>query len=210
MKTMNIRKLMIGSIFAVFCLGSTAMAAGPEVSSMAFNQDMRKLWEDHITWTRLYIVNALAKLPSKKATANRLLANQVDIGNLIKPFYGDEAGDQLSTLLKDHIRIAAEVIDAARAGNSTRQKEASQRWYENADYMAAFLGRINPKNWPPSEMRSMLREHLDTTKEEVSARLKKDWTGDIASYDKLHLQILKMADILSSGIVKQFPEKFKK
>jgi hypothetical protein len=201
---------MLSLILAVFCLGSTAMAAGLEVSSMAFNQDMRKLWEDHITWTRLYIVNALANLPSKKATAKRLLANQDDIGDLIKPFYGDEAGNQLSALLKDHIRIAAEVVDAAKAGNSVKQKEASQRWYENADYMAAFLGRINPKNWPPSEMRSMLREHLDTTNKEVSARLKKDWTGDVESYDKLHGQILKMADMLSSGIVKQFPEKFKK
>jgi len=211
-KTMNVKKLVIGAIFAVLGLGfvPTAMAAGPKVSSMAFNQDMRKLWEDHITWTRLYIVNALADLPSKEAAANRLLSNQVDIGNLIKPFYGDEAGNQFSALLKDHILIAAEVVDAAKAGDAVKQKEASKRWYENSNDIAFFFEKINPKNWPYPEMKSMMFEHLDTTTEEVSARLNKDWTGDIASYDKLHGQILKMADMLSSGIVKQFPDRFKK
>ncbi len=51
-------------------------------------------------------------------------------------------------------------------------------------------------------MRAMLREHLDTTAQEVSAGLKKDWGSDIKAYDKLHWQILKMADVLSSGVVR--------
>jgi hypothetical protein len=208
---MNIKKLIVGAALGVLSLGwTTAVMAGPRVSAVDFNQDMRKLWEDHITWTRLYIVNALADLPSKEATANRLLRNQVDIGNLIKPFYGNKAGRELSALLKDHILIAAEVVDASRTGDEVKRKDASQRWYANSDDIAAFMGRINPQNWPPSEMKPMLREHLDTTSEEVSARLKKDWTGDVAAYDKLHEQILKMADMLSSGIIKQFPHQFKK
>jgi hypothetical protein len=212
MKTMSIKNLLMGTIFAVLCPGfvTTAIAAAPRVSSVVFNQNMRKLWEDHITWTRLYIVNALADLPSKEATANRLLSNQVDIGNLMKPFYGDKVGHQLSALLKDHILIAAEVIDAAKAGDTVKQKEASKRWYANSDDIAAFLGRVNPQNWPPSEMKPMLREHLDTTSEEVSDRLKKDWVADVSAYDKLHEQILKMADMLSSGVIKQFPDRFKK
>jgi hypothetical protein len=212
MEKINIKSAVIGAVLAFFCMGftATAIAAAPRVSSMVFNQDMRKLWEDHITWTRLYIVNALADLPSKEATANRLLLNQVDIGNLVKPFYGDKVSDQLSALLKDHILIAAEVIDAAKAGDTVKQKDASKRWYANSNDIAVFLEKINPRNWPYPEMKSMMYEHLDTTTEEVSDRLKKDWIGDIASYDKLHEQILKMADMLSSGIIKQFPGRFKK
>jgi hypothetical protein len=52
--------------------------------------------------------------------------------------------------------------------------------------------------------------HLDTTNEEVTARLNQNWTGDVTSYDKLHLEILKMAEMLSSGIVRQFPQRFEK
>jgi hypothetical protein len=175
-----------------------------------FNKDMRKLWEDHITWTRLYIVDALNNLPAKETTAGRLLKNQADIGNAFKPFYGDAAGRKLTSLLRDHILIAAGVIDAAKAGDDAKREEATKRWYANSDDIAVFLGGINPNNWPSADMRAMLREHLDTTAQEVSAGLKKDWGSDIKAYDKLHWQILKMADVLSSGVVRQFPDKFEK
>jgi hypothetical protein len=173
-----------------------------------FRSDMRKLWDDHVTWTRLYIVSAAADLPNKDATAKRLLQNQVDIGDAVKPFYGDAAGEKLTALLNDHILIAAELIDAAKAGQTDKKDDASKRWYANADEIASFLSGANPKNWPPNEMKSMMHEHLDLTTAEVVAHLTKDWVADVAAYDKAREQILKMADMLSSGIVKQFPGKF--
>lgn len=60
-----------------------------------------------------------------------------------------------------------------------------------------------------ADAKLMMKEHLDLTLEEVNARLKGDWATDIASYDKIHLQILKMADMLSDGIIKQFHKKFR-
>src|SRR5262245_8661468 len=84
---------------------------------LAFHDDMRKLWEDHITWTRLFIVSFAAGLPDTDPTAQRLLQNQTDLGNAIKPFYGDAAGNQLTALLHDHILIAADLLTAAKAGD---------------------------------------------------------------------------------------------
>jgi hypothetical protein len=175
----------------------------------AFQRDMRKLWEDHITWTRLYIVSALADLPDKDVTANRLLRNQSDIGNAIKPFYGDAAGDKLTALLRDHILIAADLITGVKAGDTARSNRASARWDANADTIAEFLSGANPKQWSLGEMKSMMREHLSATTAEVVARLTKDWEGDIRAYDKVHNQILGMADMLSSGMINQFRTKFK-
>jgi len=85
-----------------------------ESKQSAFQAAMRKLWEDHITWTRLFIVSAAADLPDKGPTTNRLLQNQVDIGNAIKPYYGDAAGEKLTVLLKEHITTAAELVAAAK------------------------------------------------------------------------------------------------
>jgi hypothetical protein len=170
---------------------------------------MRKLWEDHVTWTRLYIVSAVADLPDKGAAAQRLLQNQVDIGNAVKPFYGDAAGAKLSALLKDHILIAVELIDAAKAGDAAKKDAAAKRWGANADDIATFLSGANPKHWPLAEMKKMMHDHLALTTTEVVSRLQKDWAADIAAYEKVHEQILKMADMLSSGIISQFPEKFK-
>jgi len=176
---------------------------------IAFQNAMRKLWEDHITWTRLYIVSAAADLPDKELTAQRLLQNQDDIGNAIKPFYGDEAGDQLTALLRDHILTAAELIEAAKTGDTAAFEQANTRWYANADEIAAFLNIANPDHWPLDEMQEMMKSHLDLTLKEASARLNGDFEADIAAYDEVHEQILEMADMLSMGIIDQFPKKFK-
>jgi hypothetical protein len=183
-------------------------AASTPVGRAAFHDAMRKLWEDHVTWTRLYIVSAVAGLPDTKPTAERLLRNQTDIGDAIKPFYGDAAGERLTALLKPHILIAAELVGAAKAGDDKRVQDASARWYANADEIADFLSGANPANWPRQTLRSEMRHHLDLTLQEAQARLKGDWAADIAAYDTVHEHILGMADVLSTGIIKQFPRKF--
>jgi hypothetical protein len=175
----------------------------------ALHDAMHKLWEDHITWTRIFIISAAADLPDKSAATNRLLQNQVDIGNAIKPYYGEDAGNKLATLLKEHITTAADVVAAAKANDQAKFADANKRWLANADQIADFLSTANPKNWPQAEMRSMMHEHLNLTTQEAVARLHSDWDADVKAYDAVHQQILKMADQLSMGIVKQFPDKFK-
>ena len=78
-----------------------AKRSAPSAKQMALHDDMRRLWEDHITWTRLFIVSASADLPDLQATTERLLRNQQHIGDAIKPFYGRAAGERLSSLLTD-------------------------------------------------------------------------------------------------------------
>ena len=204
----TLRSLLVAIVALLACPLST-VADSPPIDRQAFRADMRKLWEDHITWTRLYIVDAIAGLPQKDATAQRLLRNQADIGNAVKPFYGDAAGSKLTSLLRDHILIAAELIDAAKAGNGAKKDDAARRWSANADEIAGFLSGANPKHWPAAATKEMMHEHLDLTTQEVVAHLQRDWTADIAAYDKVHAQILSMADMLSSGIEAQFPNKFK-
>jgi len=174
----------------------------------AFREAMRKLWEEHVVWTRQFVVSAVADLPDKGAAAERLLQNQADIGNAIKPFYGEAAGQKLTALLREHITVAAELVGAAKAGDKARAEDAGRRWNANSDDIAAFLSGANPKAWPAAEMKKMMREHLELTTAEVVARLRGDWAADIAAYEKIHTQILHMADMLSAGIIGQFPQKF--
>jgi hypothetical protein len=168
---------------------------------------MRKLWEDHITWTRLYIVSAVAGLPDLDATAGRLLQNQADIGAAVATFYGDDAGAALTELLRQHILIAGELVTAAKAGDSAAVTTQSDRWYANADDIARFLADANPA-WTFEVLSDMMHTHLDQTLAEATARLTGDWDADIAAYDEIHLHILDMADALADGIVEQFPDRF--
>lgn len=170
---------------------------------------MRKLWEEHITYTRNYIISAVADLPDTDAVAQRLLKNQDDIGDAIKPYYGAEAGSKLTALLRDHIMIATEVVKAAKADHTDQLANAQKKWSANGRDIATFLSAANP-NWPKDDLEAMLQKHLDLTSGEVVGRLKKDWHMDINSYDEGHAHMLMFADLLSHGIIKQFPAKFKK
>ena len=187
---------------------STASATVTSGRQAALRADMRKLWEDHITWTRLYIIAAEAGSADTDATATRLLRNQTDLGNAIKPLYGDAAGTQLTALLRDHILTAGDIIAAAKTGDSAKIATAKDKWYANADAIADFLAAANPTYWPATEMRQMMHDHLDNTLAEAVDHLGGNYAADIADYDKVHTQILAMADMLTNGIIAQFPDKF--
>lgn len=176
-------------------------------SSVELKINMRKLWEDHATWTRNVILCLVDELPGKEQAIKRLHQNQVDIGNSIKPYYGEEAGKKLTSLLNAHINISFEVIREAKAGNTVALDKENKKWYTNANEISAFLNKAN-SNWELIEMKTMMNDHLKLTTDEVVSRIKKNYDEDILAYDKVHTEILMMADMLTEGIIKQFPKKF--
>jgi len=193
---------------------ATGHAAAPHSKAavtqkeLALRSEMRRLWEDHITWTRLAIISLEAGTPDTEATVARLLRNQTDIGNAIKPYYGNAAGNELTQQLRSHILIAADVIAAAKAGDQTKLADAQTRWTANADQIAATLASVNPRYWKLATMKAEMHMHLKLTTDEAVARLQGDWAADVAAYDKVHNHILHMSDLLADGIVKQFPARF--
>ena len=145
----NRRGLVTAAVLcAAAALASPAAAAD---RSATLHQDMRKLWTDHIVWTRDYIVAAVDDRPDAQAAATRLMKNQEDIGSAVAAYYGQAAGQQLTSLLKQHIAIAVDLIKAAKKGDQAAQKQASDA------------------------LVSMMKAHLSTTTDEVVARLKHDY-----------------------------------
>jgi hypothetical protein len=183
------------------------LAVSPGTSTEELRTAMRQLWEDHIVWTRNVILCLVDNLPGTDQALARLLKNQDDIGNAIKPYYGDEAGTKLTGLLKQHIVIAGDVVNAAKNGDKTALADANQKWHANADEISAFLSSANP-NIKLDDMKKMMDEHLKLTTDETVARISKNYDADIAAYDNVHKEILMMADDLTDAIVKQFPADF--
>ena len=186
-----------------------AVSSKTTAKQAKFQDAMRKLWEDHITWTRLAIISFAHDLPDLPATQARLLKNQEDIGNAIKPYYGKAAGNQLTALLKEHIVGAVALLAAAKAGDQALIKQRSDEWYANGNEIADFLHEANPRNWSQKAMRSAMKAHLDDTLDEAVHRLGGKYEADVRDYDRIHAHILMMADTLSKGIIKQFPRKFR-
>jgi hypothetical protein len=174
----------------------------------AFQDEMRKLWEDHVTWTRLAIVSFVDDLDDLQPTVDRLLRNQSDIGAAIQPFYGKKAANRLTALLEGHINGAVELLTAAKAGDTGAVERERAEWYRNGNQIAGFLSAANRENWPRKVMRSMMRKHLDDTLLEATQRLEGNHVAEVKTYDRIHDHILEMADTLSGGIIAQFPQKF--
>ena len=199
------KRILLAGLAA--CALAAPMQAQPQ-SRSDFHDAMRKLWSDHVTWTRLFIVSAAADLPDKAATTQRLLQNQTDIGNAVGSIYGKPAGDELTSLLRDHILIAADLVGAAKAGNTAKVDSLNRKWGTNADDIAAYLNSANPRNWPTATLKSAMHTHLDQTLQEATHELKGDYAASARDFDAIEMHILKMADILSDGIVAQYPQKF--
>jgi len=170
---------------------------------------LRKLWSDHVIWTRQYIVAAVAGTPDADAAAARLLKNQEEIGAAVAGFYGQSAGNGLTDLLKQHIMIAVDLVGAAKTGDQDAFAKHDARWTANAKEIAAFLAGANP-NWREYDLVDLLSLHLKLTKDETVARIGGDWAADVKAFDDIFTEIMVLADALHDGIVAQFPERFEK
>lgn len=177
------------------------------LSQVEFQNDFRRLWIDHVLWTSNYITSATtAGAEDQEQVLARLLKNQEDIGNAIKPIYGDEAGNKLTDLLTEHIEIAGQLVNAA-INNENNVDELNREWYRNADDIAAFLSEANP-NLSEEKLDEFLEKHLELVTDDLVASIEKDWDARIESIDEGVTHIIMMADAISEAVVKQFPENF--
>ena len=177
-------------------------------SEVTFENELRRLWIDDVLWTCNYITSATtAGSEDQKQVLARLLKNQEDIGNAIKPVYGEKAGNKLTELLKEHIILAGKIVDAAKTGKKALVNQLNKEWYRNADDIVAFLSHANPylKN---GELKKLLYMHLKLVTNDLSASLARDWETRIGAIDEGVSHIILMADTISAGVVKQFPQKF--
>jgi hypothetical protein len=196
---------------------------------------LRQLWTDHIQWTRGYIIEAVDRTPisahlvaiagnpigdlatalggaiqllsAADAAAVRLLKNQEDIGDAIKPYYGNDAGNGLTKLLKEHIVIAVNLVENAKSGDQSAFASNDKKWDDNIREIARFLAGANPA-WPEADVYDLLNQHLQLTKGEVTARLTKNWAADVKASDDLLVEAMVIADTLYDGLVAQFPDRF--
>lgn len=171
------------------------------------NRKLRTLWEQHIYWTRLTVNSIVGDLPDREATTGRLLRNPDDFAAVLSQVYGPAIAGEFARLLRGHLTIAAELVQALNTGKAREAADARNRWYANADDIAAFLARINPY-WSQAEWQRMLHEHLNLLTKEVAARIAGNYKENVAINDQVEPQALEMADVMTAGIALQFPSAF--
>ena len=177
--------------------------------AIAFHDRMRALWEAHGSWTHMVIVSFVGNLPNLPAQEQVLLDNQVDIGNAVKPYYGAAASKKLTQLLQDHINGAVTVLQAAKSGDKSALSQAESSWFANGREIADFLHGANPRFLPRRAARRMMRIHLNQVIEQAVDELNGDYAAGARAFEPYIEHILDMADMISSGIIRQFPGRFR-
>lgn len=165
--------------------------------------ELRKLWEEHVIWTRLFVVSALAELPDLDITTKRLLRNPSDFANILEIFYGKQKADTFRSLLEDHLKVAASIVDNLKHGNAKAEEQYTKLWYSNADQIAAFLAGINPA-WSEDEWKNLMHDHLRMLADDIAARMSGEYIKDSIIFDMIEEQALAMADVMAAGMIKQF------
>jgi len=170
---------------------------------IALKNSLRQLWEQHSFWTRSFIISTAAGLGDLDLVTKRLLRNPSDFANLLKKYYNNDKAETFQKLLEQHLLIAGDMVNAAKAGFTEDVAAYRKRWYENADMIAAFLAGINP-NWNEKKWQNLLYDHLKMVEAEAIQRLNRQYDADIKTFDQIENQSLQMEDYMASGIINQF------
>ncbi|MFJ7969765.1 hypothetical protein [Psychrobacillus sp. NPDC096389] len=176
-------------------------------AAVDFESMNRLLWLEHVNWTRMTITSIVFNLPDLPSVQERLLQNATDLGNCIRPFYGDQIADRYAELIKEHLVLAAELVTAAVKGDMKKAEEKEKEWYRNADDIAIFLSSINPY-LRKAEVQKMFYTHLALTKQEAVLMIQKNYKEDIKVFDQIEAEVLEMSDMISHAIIMQFPYMF--
>lgn len=205
---LNPYNLMVGQQIYIYP-GYNNISNDYWVSINQFNlqRNMDLVWEQHIMWTRMFLISVAESLADLEPTKARLLRNPKDVADVFRKYYGNNVASTIERLLTEHLVIGGDLIVALKNGNQKLADELNTKWYKNADDIAVAFSSINPF-YPIETVRKMFYEHLKLTTDEVSARLKKDYNADIRAFDMVQKEILKMSKFFVDGIVKQFPDLF--
>lgn len=164
---------------------------------------LRQLWEQHVYWTRFFIISTAAALGDLQEVTARLLRNPGDFEGALTPFYGAGRAGCFRELLTEHLKIGGDLVTAAKNQDTGAVEEYRRKWYLNANEIARFLAGINP-NWSQSHWQSMLYDHLKMTEQEAVQRLSGQYAQDIQTFERIEAEALHMADYMAQGIIRQF------
>lgn len=164
----------------------------------------RKLFTDHANYTHLYIINEVYQLPTLKVITERLLQNQVDIGDAIEPIVGNKKAKEVTKLLKEHILAASNATKKAIINNELKTVEskkeldiAIKKLFINSDEVSVALSNINPSILPYKEVAKHFREHNEMVIKLVTLYITNKTADIVSEYDCYYTHILGFSDMLS-------------
>lgn len=199
--------LQVGTQVMV-CMDQTMMPEPGMDSTMDLYQSMRLVWLQHIYWTKMLLDSIGFGTANQDAVTARLMQNPHDIANVFAKYYPANMTTSLTQLLTEHLNLAAMMMKSWKDGNMSRANDLYRQLFANADQIAAELVKMNP-DYSIDELRGMLYRHLEMLAQMTAEQLAGNYMAAIREFGQAEKEILALADYLSAGIQRQFPQKFR-
>lgn len=175
-----------------------------------FRIEERKMWSDYSRYLREYVLSIANETEDESLILEKLLKNQEKIALCFKPYYGNYNSNTLAELFKEQIYITSKMLHGTKNNNNNKELEESNKlWTENAEKTARFLHGIN-ELWKLDLLQEILNKHLNLLCFQMNSRINGQWDKDIKAYDDDYDHIIMFSDLISDGIIKEFPNKFGK
>lgn len=180
--------------------------------STLFKMNSRSFWSSFI-WSLLNYSKLPNNVEGLSEIENKIYKNASRIGEFVIPYYGQEVGINLSGALSEFAKIGVGAINDLKSG--TPLTDMKGRWNQNIETIATFLSTINPQYWPKEAVKSYFDTLVQLWIDSISARESKDFVLEEYAIDAIEKLVSlgnsntpSLADVFSTGIIAQYPEKF--
>lgn len=161
-----------------------------------YNKDMfRKLWTDHVLYTKLVMMDIMEHLPAK-ADIDRLYLNSEEISAHLSKIIGNDKAERLTALLRDHTRNMITGAVALSNKDISLFKSHTMLMFQNGDQTAAFL---STSKLPKESLKKMWTELNDLIMDLAIAQYHHDSKLASKVFDAYHNHMLNMSDTLLSA-----------
>ena len=183
--------------------GNAGNTGTPEQERMGYAElrdAMRLAWLANIYWTRMYLMSVDANTADQQEVFERMLQTADEIVDVFAPYLPTSITRQLQNLLMEHMELTGQLIRILKTGQTADYDSLIKDWYGNANQIATLLSNQNPY-FENREIRNLLLNHLDMTREEIEYQINEDYGRSIDTFRDILNQVLEMADFFATGLL---------
>lgn len=181
--------------------------------TMDFRMDSRTLWS-RFAWSLLnYSIALNSDIDGKEQAEARIYSHAAKIGNFVEPYYGKDNATAVASALTEFGRLGVMVMQDLKAGKPLDGTKAL--WDANINDIATFLSSLNPEYWPYEAVKSYFDTLVTLWIDSIRSRNERNWAANETAIDNIDKLVTtgngvssSLADVFSSGILMQQPEKF--
>lgn len=202
---------MIGKRHSTDGKSNDPSASGSEESVYSSASDLRKALNialaEHISLTSETVRASYDNHESSTALVDQLDKNSQEIAGIIGGVYGEEAKSAFLKTWRDHVTFFVNYTVSAKSNDKEGKEQALSDLEDYSRESAEFFAGLN-SNLTADSLKPLFTKHRDLIIALIDDYVGAKYVESLDKESQAYEQAGKLADTLTDGIIKQFPDKF--